>query len=287
MRRYASEHSERWEGFEHRPGDVVISTRTKCGTTWMQMICALLVFGEPELPAPLAEISPWLDWPVEPVDVVRARLGAQTHRRIIKTHTPLDGLPLDPRVTYIVVGRQPLDVAGSLFHHRRNIDRARFAELTRSEPDPEPSQRLDEWIGEWLDIDWSTDGGLDTLSGLIHHIDDARHRSGEFDVLLVHYQDLLDDTALQMRQLADRLGVEVDDDRWPALVEAASFPAMRAQAERTVPDHLGVLKSSDAFFRSGTSGEGRTRLDAAEVQHYRARTDELAAPDLLTWLERS
>ena len=36
--------SARWDGFEFRPGDIIISTPPKCGTTWMQMICALLVF---------------------------------------------------------------------------------------------------------------------------------------------------------------------------------------------------------------------------------------------------
>ena len=53
--------SRRWDGFEFRAGDIVISTPSKCGTTWMQMICALLVFRDPELPRPLTELSPWLD----------------------------------------------------------------------------------------------------------------------------------------------------------------------------------------------------------------------------------
>ena len=97
VRHYASEANERWEGFVHRPGDIVVSTRSRSGTTWMQAICALLVFQTPDLPAPLSEISPWVDWEVEPIEVVRARLEAQDHRRILKTHTPLDGLPLDPR----------------------------------------------------------------------------------------------------------------------------------------------------------------------------------------------
>lgn len=68
MRRYGSEPNQRWTGFEHRPGDIVISTRSKCGTTLAQMMCAILVFGTPDLPTPLSEISPWLDWDVEPVE---------------------------------------------------------------------------------------------------------------------------------------------------------------------------------------------------------------------------
>src|SRR4030095_14686803 len=114
--RYTSpdEDSARWDGFPFRPGDIVISTRSKSGTTWMQMICALLIFRTPDLPAPLSTLSPWLDWLVTPRDEVYARLEAQQHRRFIKTHTPLDGVPLDPRVTYIVVARHTLDMAVSL-----------------------------------------------------------------------------------------------------------------------------------------------------------------------------
>jgi aryl sulfotransferase len=61
--RYTSpdEDSARWEGFPFREGDIVISTRSKTGTTWVQMICALLIFQTPELAAPVGWYSPWLD----------------------------------------------------------------------------------------------------------------------------------------------------------------------------------------------------------------------------------
>jgi hypothetical protein len=51
---------------------------------------------------------------------------AQTHHRFIKTHTPLDGIPLDSRATYLVVARNPLDAVESLHHQGANIDRAKY-----------------------------------------------------------------------------------------------------------------------------------------------------------------
>ena len=58
--RSADEDSGRWVGFPFRDGDIVISTRSKSGTTWLQMVVALLVFQTPVLPRPLTELSPWL-----------------------------------------------------------------------------------------------------------------------------------------------------------------------------------------------------------------------------------
>src|ERR1043166_462721 len=113
----ADEDSARWLGFPYRDGDIVISTRSKTGTTWVQMICALLVFQTPRIPASISELSPWLDHLIAPREQVLALLAGQRHRRFIKTHTPLDGLPLDPRASYLVTARHPLDAAVSLYHH--------------------------------------------------------------------------------------------------------------------------------------------------------------------------
>src|SRR5262249_20068197 len=129
--RYRSEDEDsgRWLAFPFRPGDIVISTRSKSGTTWMQMICALLIFQTADLPAPLPRLSPWLDWVITRQQQVYEQLAAQRHRRFIKTHTPLDGLPIVADVSYLVVARHPLDMAVSLYHQGNNINRERLRQL--------------------------------------------------------------------------------------------------------------------------------------------------------------
>ncbi|HKY13447.1 MAG TPA: sulfotransferase domain-containing protein [Microthrixaceae bacterium] len=286
MRSYGSEYDERWRGFEHRAGDIVISTRSKCGTTWMQMICALLVFQTPDLPAPLTEISPWLDWDVEPLDTVTERLAAQLHRRIIKTHTPLDGIPLHSEVTYVVVGRNPLDVAVSLYHHSANLNRARMAELAGKPATEPPTRSMADWLQHWISTDAPPEVELETLRGLVHHIRDASARMGDLDVVLVHYQDLTDDTDREMRSLAARLDIAVDDSAWPELVAAATFDSMKRRARWHAPDQLGVLRDPDAFFRSGGVGEGSSMLTDDELRAYEQRVGELAERDLARWLDR-
>src|ERR1700743_3563031 len=95
------EDSGRWFGFRFRPGDIVISTRRKTGTTWMQMICALLIFQAPELPDSLWHLSPWLDNVAIPLGFQYGQLGEQQHQRLTKTHTPLEQLPLHTADTHI------------------------------------------------------------------------------------------------------------------------------------------------------------------------------------------
>ena len=74
----------------------------------------------------LSVLSPWFDSQTRSRDDVVAALDAQTHRRFVKTHTPLDGIPNDPTVTYICVGRDPRDVALSMGRHLDNMDIGAF-----------------------------------------------------------------------------------------------------------------------------------------------------------------
>jgi aryl sulfotransferase len=290
--RYRSdeEDSARWAGFPFRPGDIVISTRSKSGTTWLQMICALLVFQTPDLPAPLPRLSPWLDWLVIPRDEIYARLSAQDHRRFIKTHTPLDGIPLDPGATYIVVGRHPLDMAVSLYHQGDNINRARVRQLTgQPEPDrpPPPRPPVREWLLRWIGRDARPQQEMDSLPGVMWHLSDAWARRDEPNVVLVHYDDLSADLDGEMRRLAARLGITVPGKTWASLVQAATFGQMRAAASRVSPDPGDVLNDPAAFFRRGRSGAGRELLTPDELARYYARAAQLAPPGLLSWLHRA
>lgn len=44
--------SKRWDQHRVRDDDIVITTSYKAGTTWMQGICAALVFQQPQPPIP-------------------------------------------------------------------------------------------------------------------------------------------------------------------------------------------------------------------------------------------
>jgi aryl sulfotransferase len=301
VRRYEGKvfDSSRWDGFEPRPGDIIISTPPKCGTTWTQMICALLVLQEPELPLPLDTLSPWIDMVTRARAEVFADLAAQGHRRFIKTHTPLDGIPNDPTVTYICVGRDPRDVALSMDHHIDNMDvgaflaaRERAAAIDGIElgplqpPRPRPESERDRFW-QWVDDETPSTQSGSTLRFTVEHLQTFRDAADSLDVVFVHYDDLKADLEGQMRGLAAHLGIEVNEDRWRRLVEAATFESMRSRADTTVPGG-GREHWIDpvAFFSRGTSGQWRDLLDDGDLARYAARVRALASDDLVAWLHR-
>lgn len=106
-----SSDSRYWDGFAPRPDDIIIATAPKCGTTWMQQIVSSLVFQDAEVRA-LPSVSPWVEARFRfSADQVRDAIAALPHRRFLKTHLPIDGLPLYDGVKYIFVARDGRDAA--------------------------------------------------------------------------------------------------------------------------------------------------------------------------------
>lgn len=299
MRRYQGTFydSNRWDGFELRSGDIIIATPPKCGTTWMQMICALLVLQEPQLTVPLNRLSPWIDMVTRSRGEVFADLRAQPHRRVIKTHTPLDGIPNDPTVTYICVGRDPRDVALSIDRHidNMNADTFRRAREQAAAVDgielgplltqpPRPHGERDRFW-QWIDDDTPSTQIGSSLRRTVEHLQTFRDAADGLDVVHLHYDDLRDDLEGQMRHLAVRLGIHVDEHRWPHLVQAATLESMREEAETSVPGGgAGWWVDPAAFFSRGTSGQWRGLLDDADLARYAVRVRRLASDDLVAWV---
>jgi aryl sulfotransferase len=292
--------SARWEGFPFREGDIVISTPSKCGTTWTQMICALLVFQTPDFPRPLTEISPWFDMLTTGRSELIATLEAQPHRRFIKTHTPLDGLPLDDRVTYVCVGRDPRDAGFSWCNHVANLNMEALLAARRNavaledlgEPLPDEPPVLPpteiERFWHWVEDTRPATERLVSLATLFHHVRTFwPAMGGAPNLVLLHYDDLQTDLEGQMRYLAQRLGIDVPAQRWPELVPAARFTEMRRRADNLVPNGGNALWHDNAeFFHRGTSGQWRSRLNGDDLRRYHLRVAELNDPVVAGWVHR-
>jgi len=297
LRRYRSvvADSARWEGFEFRDGDIVISTPPKSGTTWTQMLVALLVFGSSDFPRPLSEISLWVDMQLAAKDDVFARLEQQTHRRFIKSHTALDGLPYDERVTYICVGRDPRDVAVSCRHHMSNLDLDQFLKVREqgvglddlAELVPPQQREPMDPITEFLMTDFESDNvNVMSLSYVLHHLQSFWDRRDDANISLFHYADLQADLPGQLRRLAEVLDIDLDESKVEELAAAASFTAMRDNAEMVAPNSdVQIWRSTTDFFHRGSNGQWREVFDDDMVRLYDERASALASPELLAWAQ--
>ena len=283
--------SARWSGYRPRPDDIVIATYSKCGTTWMQRIVAMLVMQN-AAPASIWELSPWPDMRIfGPVEEVLAAAEGLTHRRFFKSHLPYDALPVFEGCKFIHVARDGRDAAMSLHNHLLNftpaalgmLDEVSLADARFGDAYPRAPADPAAFFRDWLQ-----DGGSQGDPGAsFFHVERSFWAARrERDMLLVHYNDLATDRADEMRRVADFLGIEVDEALWPSLVEAAGFESMKRDAAALIPmaDRLWD-DGPRRFLHKGTNGRWREAFDEADVARYAAKVKAEFSPALAAWIE--
>jgi aryl sulfotransferase len=272
-----------WNDFRFRDGDIVISTYAKSGTTWVQQIVSQLIFSGAE-GLDVAEMSPWLDLRVPPKEVKLPAVEAQTHRRFLKTHLPVDALVFSPKAKYIYIGRDGRDVVWSLHNHHFHANDKWYAALndTPGRIGP-PIEKADpdvrRYFLEWLERDghpfWPFWENIRTWW-------DIRRLP---NVHFVHFSQLKADMPEEIRRIADFLGIEAAPDKWPAILEHCSFDYMKRHAERSVP--LGGVfwdGGAGTFINRGTNGRWRDVLSADDNARYEARAEAELGADCAHWL---
>lgn len=292
---YLNHHLEstKWESYRPRQDDIVIATYQKSGTTWMQTIVFHLVFQDFQ-PRPLAEVSPWIDtrlWPISKEDLAEF-LEGMDHRRFLKSHLPLDGLPYYPEVKYIVVGRDLRDVFMSLWNHYRNYTPDFYQRANEGlESDerrlprcPQESRQFWQW---WMTrgwFEWENDGYPFWSS--LHHTRTWWDFRDLPNILFVHYNDLLHDLPGEIRRVARYLDIDATDDLITKIAKATTFDSMKKQVDRLVPDHEVTFKTgADVFVNKGTTGRWRNVLTDEDLALYQAAVARELPPDCARWLE--
>lgn len=289
--------STRWNCYRPRSGDIVISTSLKSGTTWMLEIVARLVF-QGQIAPEGADLqrrngSVWFEPRWGPLDQQIGKLEAQQHRRFIKSHLPVDGMPFFPQVQYIVVARDARDVFMSLWNHHSNYT-PEFLDMLNSIPnrvgDPMPArpQDIHEFWHEWMTrgwFPWESEGY--PYRGNLHHTRTwwaYRHLP---NTLCVHYNDLLGNLGSEIRRVADFLNIPLSEDALPEIVRAVTFDAMR---ERALKDEDGkpsaFTEGAKTFFFKGTNGRWKDVLSAEELALYEEKVAQVLTPECRAWLEQ-
>ncbi|MCB0107216.1 MAG: sulfotransferase domain-containing protein [Caldilineaceae bacterium] len=285
--------STRWQHYRPRADDIIVSTSYKSGTTWTQEIVRQLIFWGQDVPERddigLGQLSPWFEVRGFPLDRLLAGVEAQQHRRSLKTHLALDGLPYFPQVKYIVVGRDARDVAMSLWNHYQGQKDETFGAPDNPQgqlPPPPPDLHAfwQMWITRGVRA-WESEGY--PFWGNLHHTQTWWNYRHLPNLLFVHYADLKHDLAGEIRRIADFLTIPLTEAMVPSILATVTLDAMRLRADRLDPGIMGIFKEgSKTFYFKGTNGRWKDLLSADELALYEGKAAQVLTRECRAWLEQ-
>jgi aryl sulfotransferase len=231
----------------------------------------------------IARQSFWLDLRIMPPDILD-QMEAQTHRRIVKTHLPVDALTFSPKAKYLYIGRDGRDVLFSLYNHHLSGNEM-FYDLPNNTPDrvgpplERPDPDINRYFRTWVDQDGRP------FWPFFENIRSWWAVRDLPNVKLVHFADLKADLEGQMRAIADFLDCDIPQDRWPRIVEHCSFDWMKANAPKVAPLGGAIFNGGAGdFIHKGVNGRWRDVLTARESADYETRAVAELGEDCARWL---
>ncbi|KAI1298064.1 P-loop containing nucleoside triphosphate hydrolase protein [Xylaria venustula] len=282
--------STAWNDLKFRPDDIVISTYPKAGTTWMQQIVSQLIHAGDETVAPNA-ISPWVELRVIPREALTQMLEAQTSRRFMKSHLPIDALVWKPEVKYIFCARDGRDAMWSMHNHLFAAT-DKFYQIINDTPGrvgpalPRPTDNPRDLFAQLIE----GEGDMKPEFGwpFWDHIRGWWEARDQPNLLLVHFNDLKADLEGEMRRIAKFLEIpEMPDEQWKAALEHCSFDWMKAHAELAAPPQAEVAweEGPQSFIHKGTNGRWKDILSEDDNRRYLERAKQKLGEECALWLE--
>lgn len=230
---FGKEGREHGLAFQPRPTDIIISTFSKCGTTWLQQIAhGLRTRGSMEFDE-ISTVTPWIELAFDfGIDLDAAH---EAEPRVFKSHLSWWDVPKDAR--YIVSFRAPSDAFRSLY---------RFFEGFMFEPGTIDLDTLFRWRNPPAEMG---------ERGYWHHLASWWEQRNNPDVLLLCYEDMLADTSGTVRRVAKFMDLPLDDELFNCVVRQSSRPFMlehKNQFEegpfrRMASERTGIPISANAY----------------------------------------
>lgn len=265
--------TSRWDHVRLRPGDIIIGTWAKSGTTLTQQLIQELLSGADELA--MAGASPWVDCRfLMPLEVMEPLLEAQIGRRFMKTHAPFEAVPWSPEVKYVYIGRDPRDVIWSAYNHSASFTDTAWEMINAAEgPWPKwrkPQEDVRSWYLHWIETDKAAN--FQDLSFWDNILSWWNERARP-NVKLLHYANIIADRPATLRELAEFLEIDLDPARLPVMAQRCSIEHMREAAAAAGFFDAVWEKGPASFFNKGTNGRWRDVLSPKEA----AMAEEVAA----------
>jgi aryl sulfotransferase len=211
-------------------------------------------------------------------------LEAQTHRRFLKTHLPVNALVFSPKAKYIYVGRDGRDVVWSLYNHHVNANQNWYEAFNNTPgrvgpPIEPPPQDIRQYWRDWFEHNghpfWPFWENIRTWWAI-------RELP---NVMLVHFTNLKQNMPEQIRRIAAFLDIPIDETHWEEILKYCSFDWMKQNAAKSVP--LGGAfwdAGAQVFINQGVNGRWTETLTAHDVMAYEARAVRELGPECTQWL---
>lgn len=283
--------STRWNQVKERDGDIVVATPYKSGTTWMQNIVLHLVFLDFQSRNINAH-SPWIENRIKPIEELLAIVESQDHRRCFKTHLPADGIELRTNTKYIVVGRDPRDVFVSLWNQYKNYT-PEFYDLVNNTANrvgpklPKCPDNISDFWDMWIHrgwFDWENEGYPHWSN--FRNVQTWWNNSKNENVLMVHFDDLLNSPEYEIKRVSTFLDISVFDDDINKISQLVSFSHMKKNADILLPNSTKTYREgNNSFFNSGTSQQWKTMLNDSQLSDYERVANRELTQECKKWLE--
>uniref|UniRef100_A0A0N5AC08 Sulfotransfer_1 domain-containing protein n=1 Tax=Syphacia muris TaxID=451379 RepID=A0A0N5AC08_9BILA len=232
-----------------RDDDVFVCTYPKCGTTWIQHICAQLMndsYG-PEAGNELSRTSPMIE------RMGPDYIGKLKSPRLLKTHYDWRNLPKGSKAKYIYCVRNPKDCLTSYYFHNQNFKIYNYEFGT-----------FDNFF-EWFMSDKIAFGNYYWhLLSWLPHINDQ-------NVLFLRYEDMWADLRTAVKKIGHFLGgkaAEIVDnnDQLEKVVNESKIDSMKKDQSRWFPaDNLRgkpfIRKGGSRDWKNYFSKEQSDRMD--------------------------
>lgn len=220
--------------------DIFLVSYPRSGNTWVRFLLANLMKSEGES-IDFHNVHEYVPEIGRNNDLIKEMPSP----RIIKSHTPKRNYP---RVIYLV--RDGRDVYVSYFHYRLNQlpDGYTFQKFLRRE-DHFPCLWSDH-VKSWL---YSDEKNLDLIK--------------------IYYEDLLQNTAMELKKIVDFTGINTFEARIKEAVNASNIDRMREIDQKKGRKYN--LTDTKNFIRKGVHGDWHTYFTDSDKDYFKKRAGEL------------
>ena len=235
--------------FKVRPGDVFIASFPKSGTNWLAYVVQQIANPIPPSKEYLGVggAIPYME------SSTLEQLKGYPSPRYMYSHLPRHLMPRGNDVKYIVIARNPRDVAISQFHFMSNF-------------------KLIDFTGNWEEFINLFLKGKTIYGSYFDHVLAWWQRKDDDKVLFLRYEDLKKDLKGQVAIIANFLEFNISLEESGKIAEKCTFQAMKSNTEKftaTLEQHKDKLfKDGTGLLRKGIVGDWRNHFSNEQLEKF-------------------